>query len=252
MPLRDDTARIQEQLGAFCRNGEAAGDIPGVTPGRISHYRRLVRNVVRDALDSAFPITHAALGEPGWDVLVPEFFTEGQPQSPQIWKLPYEFYLFHVERDSAERLGKPFLDDLLYFEWIEIEVHNMPDRPYPPFSTYGDLLSDRLVFNPEFEIIRLEYPVHLHPADATPALKGEFYILVFREPETGFVRFLNLSGLNAWLITKISDGERAAEELKGELARASGIESGRFLDETLSGFLTDLKDKGLILGFLKT
>ena len=63
-------------------------------------------------------------------------------------------------------LGKPFLDDLLYFEWMEIEVHTMPDRPFPDYVKEGNVLEDRLAFNPEYEIIRMDYPVHLYPGGA--------------------------------------------------------------------------------------
>ena len=77
---------IQELLGEYCRTGMET-DIPGVTPGRLHHYRRLVNNVVRDMLDSGFPITLAALGEEQWDTLVQEFFVHGQPRTPQIMEL---------------------------------------------------------------------------------------------------------------------------------------------------------------------
>jgi hypothetical protein len=39
--------------------------------------------------------------------------------------------------------------------------------------------------------------------------------------------------------------------LKGDIARATGIESGLYLDEVLEKFITDLMDKHLILGFKK-
>ena len=137
----------------------------------------------------------------------------------------------------------PFLDDLLYFEWMEIEIHNMPDRPNPEFTDQGDLLNDRLVFNPEHEIIKLEYPVHMHPADTTPELKGDYYALIFRAPETGYVHFLDLSALNVYILSNLMEEDIPLINIKGDIARTTGIESDKYLDEALSKFIGDLMEK---------
>jgi uncharacterized protein len=248
MKLHEDTARIQEDLGEFCRTG-SENLIPGVTPGRLHHYRRLVNNVVRDSLDSAFPISLAALGEEVWDLLVQDFFSNGMPATPQIWKLPYEFYIYHAGIETGTRLQKPYLDDLLYFEWMEIEVYNMPDRTFPVFVDKGNTLEESLAFNPEYEIVRLEYPVHMHPAEEASGLKGEYFVLIFRAPHTGYVQFINLSALNVYILTRMVEEDLPVSQLKGDIARATGIESGKYLDEALEQFITDLMDKQLILGF---
>jgi len=250
MKLHEDTARIQEDLGKFCRTG-VESHIPGVTPGRLYHYRRLVNNVVRDSLDSAFPISLAAMGEEAWDLLVQDFFSNGLPAAPQVWKLPFEFYSYHASLETGSQLQKPYLDDLLYFEWMEIEVYNMPNRIFPSFISEGDMLEDPMVFNPEYEIVRLEYPVHMHPAEEAAGLKGEYYVLIFRAPDTGYVQFLNLSALNTYIVTRMAEEELPVGHLKGDISRATGIDSGLYLDEVLQQFITDLMDKQLILGFKK-
>lgn len=250
MKLREDTARIQNLLGEYCRTGVET-EIPGVTPGRVQTYRRLVYNVVRSTMDSAYPISLAALGEAEWDSLVQDFFSNGIPQTPQIWKLPFEFYQYHASRDTGIRIQKPYLEDLLYFEWMEIEVHTMPDRPTPEYVERGNIFSDRLAFNPEYEIIRLDYPVHLFAAEESIRRKGDYYALIFRAPETGFVKFLNLSGLNTYILTRLVEDQVPLNQLKGDIATVSGIESGKYLDEALEKFIRDLMEKRLILGFHK-
>lgn len=250
MKLNKDTAEIQEALGAYCRTGNETA-IPGVTPGRIPHYRRLINNVVRDVLDSGFPITLATLGEEVWDQLVQEFFVHGKPGAPQIWRMPFEFYLYHAAEETGTRLGLPWLDDLLYFEWMEIEVHNMPDRAFPEYEKKGELLERKLAFNPEYEIVRMAYPVHMYPVEEATELKGDFFVLIFRSPDTGYVQFLNLSALNVYILTRLMEEDLPAGHLRGEIAQTTGIESGKYMDEALSRFIKELMQKQLILGFKK-
>jgi hypothetical protein len=248
MSLRKETREIQELLGEYCRNG-VEPDLPGVTPGRLPHYRRLVWNAVKDTLDTAFPITLAALGEDTWEELVKDFFEAGLPQTPQLWKLPLEFYHYHSGRGTGKLMEEIYLDDLLLFEWMEIEVHTMPDRPYPDFVEQGNLFSDRLAFNPEHEIVQLEYPVHTHPAREAGRMKGEYFALLYRLPESGHVQFLALSALNAYMFVRMLEADRPLNEVKGEFARLAHIESGRYLDEALEKFFSDLMDRKLILGY---
>jgi hypothetical protein len=250
MKLHDDTARIQDLLGDYCRTGEGE-EIPGVTPGRLKHYRRLVYNVIRDTMDRAFPITAAALGEEQWELLIRDFFSNGFPQTPQVWKLPLEFYNYHQSKETGTRIQKPYLEDLLYFEWIEIEVHTMPDRTFPDYVSQGNMFTDILAFNPEFEIIQLEYPVHMYPAHETEERKGEYFILVFREPESGKVHFLDLSAIHTYILSLLMEEGRPLNQLKGTIAQTAGIESLKYLDDALEKFIGDLLQKQLILGYLK-
>ncbi len=250
MHLRKETIAIQEQLGEYCRTGEER-ELPGITPGRIHHYRRLISNVVHDTLRTAFPITVAALEESQWEELVQDFFSEGIPQTPQVWKLPFEFYEYHAGRETGKRLDLPFLDDLLYFEWMEIEIHTMPDRPYPDYVSKGDLFKDILVFNPEYEIVQLEYPIHTHPVKEALQMKGDYFALLYRLPESGHVQFLGLSALNVYIITRLQEENAPLNEIKNEFARVAGIESERYLDDALEKYLGDLLERNMILGFKK-
>jgi hypothetical protein len=250
MKLREETIRIQEQFGAYCRTG-LDPDLPGLTPGRIKHYRRLISNVVHDTLQRAFPITLAAVDDETWEGLVEDFLSSGLPKTPQVWKLPLEFYYYHAGRESGEKLDLPFLDDLLYFEWMEIEIHTMPDRASPEFQNKGNLFTDRLVFNPEYEIVHLEYPVHIRPVREAIAMKGEYFVLIYRVPESGEVQFLDLSGLHVYIITRLQQEKVRLQEIKNEIGRVAGIESGKYLEDALSDFLGDLLERKMILGFQK-
>lgn len=250
MKLREETIKIQEALGAYCRTGLET-DVPGLTPGRIQHYRRLISNVLYDTLERAFPIAMASLEDETWKDLVEDFFAAGLPQTPQVWKLPLEFYHYHAARETGDRLNLPYLDDLLYFEWMEIEVFTMPDRSQPRFQREGDLMKDSLAFNPEFEIIALEYPVHKLPVREAAGMKGDYYVLIYRLPGSGQVQFLDLTALHVYLITRLNEEQLPLREIKHEFARLAGIESIQYLDTALRTFLGDLLERQLILGYIK-
>ena len=58
--MKDQTIEQQQLLAAYCRNGVDV-EILGTTDGRLHNYRRLVFNVVRDALSSTYPLTYNLL-----------------------------------------------------------------------------------------------------------------------------------------------------------------------------------------------
>jgi hypothetical protein len=248
MKLRSETERIQNLLGEYCKTGTEVA-IPGITEGRVQHYRRLVYNVVKSTMDQAYPIASSSMDPDIWDEMVNEFFANHKAKSTQIWKLPLEFYEYHYSSDTATRLEKPYLNDLLYFEWAEIEIHTMPDIKAIPFNEHGNIINDSIVLNPEHEILQLDYPVHTQAINGIENKKGQYYVLLFREPETGNVRFMDLSVLHAFIIMKITETALSLKDFKGEIASIAAVESEKFLDDYLLKFITDLMDRKMVLGF---
>lgn len=248
MKLQNDTKDIQNLLGEYCKTGKEVV-IPGITEGRVHHYRRLVYNVVKSTMDQAYPIASSSMEHDAWDAMVNEFFANHSAKSTQIWKLPFEFYEYHYSSDTAGRLGKPYLNDLLYFEWAEIEIHTMPDIQAEPYHENGSILNDSLVLNPEHEILQLEYPVHTHSLKDIEKKKGQYYLLLFREPETGNVRFIELSVLHAFILMKIDETSLSLQSFKGEIASIASVESEKFLDDYLISFISDLRQRKMVLGF---
>lgn len=252
MKLMTPTSNIQVKLGRYCRTGIDA-DLPGVTPGRIHHYRRLVFNVVYNTMEQAYPLTHQVFGTDKFREMVHEFFSVHDCQSPQIWKLPGEFYEYALEQNLALRYDSPWLHDLLLFEWVEIEVHTMPDQDIPVKGEItGDPLNKILRINPEFRLIRMEYPVHLMNIGLVADNKGSYFVLVCREPDSGHVNFFNLSILHAFVFEQISGTERTIRSLYPEINRLFGIESEKMLDESLRRFTEDLIKKQVILNAKST
>ena len=83
MNLREGNTEIQKPLGEYCRTGVEL-KIPGVTPGRVHHYRRLVYNVVRDTLDTAYPITLCGTWGRAWELWSGLFRGRTSPDPPDL------------------------------------------------------------------------------------------------------------------------------------------------------------------------
>ncbi len=246
--LERDTEKIQHKLAKYCRTGEET-HIEGARNSRLHHYRRLVKNVINSTMKHAYPITREVLGKEQWDKLISLFFTQHDPQTPKVWELPYELCEFVKENDIASALNLPILEDLMYLEWIEIQVHTMEDEDIPDFTSDGDLLSDTLVINPEHVLIRLEYPVHKLSAGEAGKKKGNYFVMVFREPESGRVRFINLSVLFVYLLNRIKLEGKPAISFADDIMKQFNIRDRDLVFKSIEAFLDDMIKQEAILGF---
>jgi hypothetical protein len=249
MYLLEETGKIQEQLGDYCRTGKGS-IIEGTRPDRLPQYRRLVFNVVKSNLKNAYPICAKILGEEGFTGLVQDFFQHHDCKTPQIWKLPAELLEHAKERGWAEKLGRPYLDDLLLFEWMEIEVYTMPDEAIKAHGGKGSILEGILYVNPEHRLINLAYPVHMKPAAELEKYKGNYFLLLFREPASGKVKFINLSPLHAWILGHLIPGKHSLAELITEARNTFNIVDGKRLEDEMVKFVSHLIESKAILGFL--
>jgi len=248
--LHSYTYMQQSRLADYCRTGKL-NSIDGLTENRVHHYRELVYNVVDDTLQSAFPLTFDLLSEDEWNEIVKYFFSTHKCQSNSIWKMPHEFYLFVEGNDLDVKKKYNFVEELLLFEWTEIEIYMMPDVQYPEFKSNGGWLSEIIMVNPEHKILQLSWPVHLkNPNDITGDDKGEYYVLIFRVKESGKVQFINLSVYFAWLIEKIEVEKKSLVKILKEAESIFGIETKKLFENTIP-FLEELNNKQFILGFRK-
>ena len=250
MSLKQNTHRQQSDLAEYCRT-ERLSDTLEVRKERVHHYRRLVFNVVSDSLESAYPLTRNLLDDADWHDLVHAYFSQHKSQSPQVWQMPKEFYEFVEKSDLATKEKYPHMTDLLRFEWMEVEVFMMEDMQYPLLSNGGSWLHDPLALNPEFRIVRLGFPVHLKNAKSISHIdKGEFYVLLYREKDTGKVQFLDLSPFFAMVIENLSAGLSLKEIFTATIKQIPTL-SLSVLEKNTLPFIQKMRDKKFVLGFAK-
>lgn len=250
MLLKEETKSLQSKLAEYCRTGELSLTSE-VNQKHVHHYRRLVYNIIDDILESAFPIFFGYASDEMWDEMVNDFFKNHNCQTPQVWKLPGEFYEYACAQNWKEKYQLPFLEDLLLFEWIEMNIHTMKDEPYPAFKNEGDWEKNKIALNPEYRIISAQYPVHTTaPEHLSEQTKGQYFILIFRQPETGSVQFLDISILYALTIEKLEEGKNLTE-VAAELQQVFSLPDANEIKKHLLAFLHDMKERGLVLGFKK-
>lgn len=248
--LKEDTHKQQSTLAEYCRNGEVPTDLIDINKDNLYQYRRLCFNIASDIIETAYPITYSFLDREVWDELVNTYYAEHKCQTAQVWRMPLEFHGYCVEKRIAEKLNVPFLNDLLYFEWLELEVHTMEDIVYPKAKPKGDWVNDQIAINPEHKLIRLEYPVHTTPpAEITPDKKGDYFLLIYREQESGNVHFIDLSMFYTYILENIKNGA-LLKDILVEANTLFQINDIKLLKERSLTFINDLKQRNFITGFL--
>lgn len=250
MLLKDETKNIQNQLASFCRTGNIES-IQGTMPDRLPHYRRLVYNVMYGLLEKSFPVCKSILTEPEFKELVHTYLEKHDAKEPQVWKVPGEFYQFIRTSELILLKKYPYLSDLLALEWSEILVFNREDRSFPAFSPFEFANENRLVINPDFEILELDYPVHKGNWDEIFRKKSKFMLLAFRNPESKKVYYLEISSLHKMLIDFLISGRSIGESLN-QIQEIFGLDSNSELEKSIENFLDKCVRQGFILGVDKS
>lgn len=250
MSLLKETYEQQLMLAKYCRTG-IPQNLKGIKPENIHHYRRLVFNIASDIIETAYPITKSFMERYEWDDLVEEYFAEHSCQTPQVWRMPLEFYEYCLEKNIAARLNYPFLADLLYFEWLELDMHTMEDIDYPALKQKGDWMNDKIALNPEHRLVKMSWPVHTTaPADLDESSKGDYFLLIYREKESGNIQFMDLSIFYAYILEQMNMGA-LLKDILVEANTLFQINDISLIKDHALNFIEDLKKREFVLGFLK-
>ena len=245
--LKPETIDLQNKLAKYVRTGEET-QIEGAVQGRLHHYRRLVFNVIHNTLSQAYPIAKEILGNEKWDNLVNEFFINHDPQEAQIWRMPFELYEYIDKVNYSEKIGIEYLDQLVYFEWLEIELFGMKDEVIPEFTDQGDILNDELVLNPYLIITHLQYPFHKNNHEELIENKGDYFIITYRDIKTDKVNFFEISPLFAVILEELIENKIALDSIVFTIDKLKVNDFNTIKQHTIT-FLNDILLRGIILGF---
>lgn len=249
--LKPDTKILQSQMAGYCRVPQYYESIEGTRPERLHHYRRLVFNIVEDTLQNAYPITHSLLSEEEWIDLVNDFFSQHDCQSPQLWRMPFELVEYVGKTGYHLKLNKPYLLELLYFEWLELEIYQGEDQPHNDFQEKGDILDSPLVVNPDHRLIQLTYPVHTKEYERMEEVKGNYFVLIYRHRVTYSVHFIELSPFLAIVFSQLAEKNMSLRQAVTEVTNANGLHVDETLLQKMALWGDSLVNDTAILGFVK-
>jgi hypothetical protein len=150
----------------------------------INTYKELIHYRFKEVILSTFPRFLELLSEDKIDSLIVDFI-KSKPESPYIWQMPNEFRQFL----KASNLGKtyPFMDDLLWFEWIEVELFM---KDYKPKESESFSWENNYTLSDSALIKELNFPVHY---DEGYEEGGIYPLLMFYNFETHDVHFQEIT-----------------------------------------------------------
>ncbi len=202
----------------------------------INTYKELIHYRFKEVLLSTFPRFLELLSEELVDSLIVDFIA-GKPETPYIWQMPNEFRQFL----STKSLSKtyPFMDDLLWFEWVEIELF-MNDYLLKQAETFSWQQSYTL--NDSAVIKTLNFRVH---DDEGYETAGIYPLLMFYDFETHDVHFQEITPFLQEFIALIE--HQTANDALINICTHYEVDINdvkELLSETLEGFTTSHILKG--------
>lgn len=248
MQLKESTYKLQSSLAGYCRTGEV-DQVAGVDLSRVTHYRRLVFNVVKDSLLSAYPLTNSLLTEDEWGSLMHEFFSIHNCQSFQIWQMPKELYDFILNKNHLLSQKYVMLSELLLFEWLEVDLY-MSEDIESVYQLDGDELNGKLVINPEIRLQHFHYPVHLKKAnEISKSDYGDYFLSIHRHPLTSKVMFTNLSVALVRVLELLMSDPQTVEGLALQVCDEFKINNQELVLKNLTDFSRNALSNKLVLGY---
>lgn len=251
MLLKKETANRQQQLANFCRSGYYA-PIVGVEAERVKVYRRLVYNLIEGTLSKAYPITRKILSDEEWKDFIYAFHTQYDSKSPYLWSMPKGLWEFSVKVEYAKYLNKPYLDELLCFEWLEIEMDMMLDIDAGPYHEKGDPLDSPVLFNPHHQLHTFTYPVFSRSISDIEKHKSKYHLLLFRNQQNFQVRYIALSPIYVTLVSILQAQSVSARVALEHVGKHFNIVDQTNLLSEGQRLIEMLLEEGAILGYVPT
>jgi hypothetical protein len=211
--------------------------------GRYQVYRELVSERMVDALKNISPVARSLLSDKEWWILLWDFLKKAPPKSEILRELAWEFSQ-HLKDSRHPLFAKyPYLGELLEYEYLEIEMRfAMEDEARTP--------AGKLRINPAHALRDYRWPVHFIGEkfrDAKKMPRGDYHLLLWREPESLDVKFMEVNGLVAGLLRRLEKAPRAALPVLKAAAKEQGIAVGpEYLAEG-QALLRSLKEKGILV-----
>jgi hypothetical protein len=205
--------------------------------GRFQTYRDLVFEGMLEVVQNICPITRSILSDDELKKLFWDFLLASPPQSPVLRRLPWEVSQFLRKRNHPLLEKYPWLGELMEYEYLEIQVRFAEDIE-------KILAEGTISLQPAHALGEFTWPVHFigrdrHDPRSLP--RGKYYLLLWRDPASLEVKFMEINLLVAAMVKALGQGARTPEDLLETLAKQIGIPLS-------AGYLQE--GRNLIRGFI--
>ena len=211
--------------------------------GRYRVYRELVSERMLDTLKNISPVARSLLSEKEWSALLWDFLKKEPPQSEILRDLAGEFSRYLKTRRHPLFKKYPYLGELLEYEYLEIEMRFAPeDEARTPAGKWR--------INPAHALASYRWPVHFIGEDFRDAKKmprGEYHLLLWRDPQSLEVKFMEVNALVAGLLRRLEKGPRAATPLLKAVAKEQAIAATADYLAEGRGLLQSLREKRILV-----
>lgn len=195
----------------------------------INTYKELIHYRFKEVIYAAFPRFLELIKEDMINELIVSFI-KSRPQTPFIWKMPDEFRHFLTKTDLSRTY--PFMHDMLWFEWIEVEIFM---GNYQPQINQNFNWENFYTLSPSARMKELHYPVYY---DGAYEEGGIYPLLMFYNFQTHDVHFQEITPFLQQLIMGLDTMplnlslQKLCQTYDIEVAEVQEL-----LEETLKGFL---------------
>ena len=172
--------------------------IPEEAIKKIETYRNLVKTSFSEVITNVFPYTHRIIinnknGKKTWLNLFCDYIEQYPPSSPLLSNVAENFPVF-ISTKKQILMKYPFLAELTKYEWTELVI-------YEKENVLLESTKNNYLLNPIHKICDFSYPIpkiieqldHFKKVNLRHITKESTHVLIYRDPVTLKVRFLELS-----------------------------------------------------------
>lgn len=189
-------------------------------------YKKLVFYRFFEVVSSAYPIFNTLVDEKRLEEVISQFMQKGS-RTPLIWQFPNEFRSF-IKKQKLFR-DMPYVDDLLWFEWIEIELfmkkYQKPKKEAFSYSKEYKLANNVVLKKLSFKVYERDFEN-----------RGSYFVMAYYDIATQEVIYREISELLYIFLKELRKGG-----LQGALLHVKNL-SGESLKNVKSFFKTTLQE----------
>lgn len=242
---------LQQQQLAFAASIRDPLNNPamaGVSTERMALYHELFYNNFTETLSAAFPVLRQVLDVTHWQPLCQQFFEQHTCATPYLVRMPGEFVDF-LRQCHAD--NPPWLLELAFWEWTELELLLAPD-PVLPGQLNTDVLHGIPMLSPLLRMHAFDFAVHKICADYLPDMPDaqKNYLAAWRKADDT-IAFMQVNAFSFRLLQLLKDNQQQTGfELLSIIANDQTDFDSTIIVRGGTEILQSFYQKGILLGAL--